>query len=83
MSFRKCRGGFPALLSNTPIGHYILYLTYSRLAGSNLSKAILSKADLTGADLTGANLSGTDLSGATWINGERCKDGSVGSCGRQ
>jgi len=50
------------------------------LTGANLSGANLSYASLEGARLDGANLQGTILSGATWTDGRKCAEGSVGSC---
>ncbi len=65
-------------------------LSMANLAGARLFKANLSKADLSGAKLTGADLymanlkdaklGGADLSTATWTDGSRCKEGSIGEC---
>ncbi|PKN70725.1 MAG: pentapeptide repeat-containing protein [Deltaproteobacteria bacterium HGW-Deltaproteobacteria-10] len=65
-------------------------LSNANLAGTRLFKANLNKADLSGAKLSGADLymanlkeaklSGADLSRATWTDGSRCKDGSIGEC---
>jgi uncharacterized protein YjbI with pentapeptide repeats len=65
-------------------------LSNTVLFGANLAKANLSGANLTGVNLFEANLSGADVSKAnmtkvyldqaTWIDGKRCKVGSVGSC---
>jgi hypothetical protein len=55
-------------------------LTGTNLRGANLRGANLTNANLTKADLTGANLRGADLTGATWVDGRRCAEGSVGEC---
>lgn len=65
-------------------------LTNTILMGSNLAKANLSGANLTGVNLFEANLSGANVSNAnltkvyldqaTWVDGRRCKVGSLGSC---
>jgi uncharacterized protein YjbI with pentapeptide repeats len=36
--------------------------------------------NLTDANLAGANLTETDFSYATWIDGSKCKEGSIGEC---
>lgn len=69
-----------------------LNLSRANLSGSLLLKADLRntnlfKADLRGANLTDARLDGADLQGANlskayWINGRKCKNGSVGACKR-
>jgi hypothetical protein len=70
------------------------YLSAANLTGANLQGAdlrgavmqavFLRDADLSQANLDGAVLSGTflgaDFSGATWIDGRRCAEGSVGEC---
>ncbi len=65
-------------------------LSKANLAGARLFKANLSKADISGAKLCGADLymanlkeaklGGADLSTATWTDGSRCKEGSIGEC---
>lgn len=65
-------------------------LSGADMRGANLSKADLSNANLTNADLSGANLNGAklgnvnltgaNLSGATWTNGKKCAQGSMGKC---
>jgi uncharacterized protein YjbI with pentapeptide repeats len=55
-------------------------LTQVNLKNANLTGAILENADLFGANLSGATLADADLSGTVWIDGRRCKKGSVGSC---
>jgi uncharacterized protein YjbI with pentapeptide repeats len=48
--------------------------------GANLSEAYMGGAYLYRTNLTGANLSGANLSGATWTDGSKCKEGSIGQC---
>lgn len=55
-------------------------LQKANLRGANLLDAKLQGADLTGADVTGARFLQANLSGATWIDGRRCADGSIGEC---
>ena len=55
-------------------------LSGTKLIGANLSKAELSGASLAHAKLSGADLSGADLRGAYWIDGKKCKEGSIGEC---
>jgi uncharacterized protein YjbI with pentapeptide repeats len=67
-----------------------LNLSYADLSGTILMKADLtnailcnanlSKANLADAKLDGANLRGANLAKAYWINGKKCKKGSVGKC---
>jgi uncharacterized protein YjbI with pentapeptide repeats len=57
----------------------------ANLSGANLSDAIFSDTNLTDANLTGANIKGTNFSGAklsntTWVDGKKCKPGSMGKC---
>jgi len=44
--------------------------------------ADLSRADLTQASMINTELMATRLEGATWIDGRRCTEGSVGACRR-
>jgi hypothetical protein len=70
-------------LSSTDLsGAYLIGANLSRayLSEAELSGAELSGAELSGAELSGANLSRAYLSGATWINGNKCKEGSIGEC---
>lgn len=58
-------------------------LTGTNLTGANLTSANLFMADLFGADLFGATLNNADLTGAdltraTWVDGSRLRQGSVG-----
>jgi uncharacterized protein YjbI with pentapeptide repeats len=65
-------------------------LTGANLTGADLTGARLYMANLTGANLTGARmleakpyktlLDGADLSDAVWVDGKKCKPGSVGKC---
>ena len=62
-------------------------LSGSLLLKADLRKTNLFKADLRGANLTdakldGAHLQGANLSKAYWINGKKCKKGSIGTCKR-
>jgi hypothetical protein len=57
-------------------------LTRANLRGANLRTADMRGAILIGADLTGAVLTGARLGNATWIDGTRCGDGSIGQCNR-
>lgn len=66
------------------------------LEGAPLSGANLTGADMSGSSLRGANLQkatlyrailpsrkywiGTNFSGAMWIDGEICRQGSIGRC---
>ncbi len=70
-------------------------LSWEDFEGANLEDANLKGADLTGviffkANLTGANLKGAtiyranfaevNLENAIWIDGRKCKKGSIGTC---
>ncbi len=60
-------------------------LGYAMLNNSNLKEvdftgADLKKADLEGAKIIGARFHHADLSGATWVNGKKCGEGSIGKC---
>ena len=67
-------------------------MSYANLKGAdlgaaNLKKTNLSYADLRGVNLRGANLSNAvlvaaNLSGATWTDGLRCREGSMGACNK-
>lgn len=59
----------------------------AKLVGANLSYANFSGADLRYSDLTNARIDGAEFSdaklgGAIWMDGVRCKPGSVGRCAR-
>jgi len=73
------------------------YLSGANLSGANLSGANLSDANLYGGMLARANLSGAiltnvylygvnldnvNLSSTTWIDGKKCKPGSIGVCNK-
>jgi hypothetical protein len=47
------------------------------LSSVNLSGTNLSGANLYSAKLTGANLDNVNLSSSTWIDGTKCKPGSI------
>ena len=55
-------------------------LSKADLSGASLSHAKLSGTELSGATLSGADLSGANLSGAYWVDGKKCKEGSIGEC---
>ena len=60
-------------------------LLAANLQSANLSYAELKFADLRRADLRGAkleavNLTGAQLGEAIWVDGRKCKEGSVGVC---
>ena len=55
-------------------------LSYARLRGANLKNANLQSANLERADLSQVRLEGADLSRARWVDGRRCKTGSIGTC---
>ena len=58
----------------------------ANLSGANLKGTLFNDADLTGANLKGAstdketNFSGAKLSETTWVDGKKCKSGSMGRC---
>ncbi len=52
------------------------------LIGASFRNATLRNANLKGARIGGVSFSGADLSGAIWIDGQRCGEGSIGSCKR-
>jgi len=70
-----------ANLSSANLSGANLHLAY--LNNAVLNSANLSNANLAAANLTGADLSGADLSGARWPDGNKCKQGSVGSCQKE
>ena len=61
-------------------GHIMPDLLGVDLSGMDLRKADFRNADLNGADLRLAELEGADFSLATWIDGRRCPQGSIGGC---
>jgi uncharacterized protein YjbI with pentapeptide repeats len=68
-------------MANASQGNFEL----ANLTGANLTDTNLTGANLTGANLTGAligqaNFTRALLTGATWINGQVCKEESVGEC---
>jgi uncharacterized protein YjbI with pentapeptide repeats len=72
-------------LSNADFSGIDMYgaqLVEANLTGANLSDASFNDANLTGANMKGANIKGTNFSGAklsnaTWIDGRKCKPGSM------
>jgi hypothetical protein len=72
-----------ANLSGADLSNSILFganLPKANLSGANLSGANLFEANLSGADVSKTNFSKTYFDQATWINGKRCKVGSIGEC---
>ena len=55
-------------------------LNNADLRHANFSSANLTYVDFTDADITNVNFDKADLSHAIWVNGKRCKKGSIGSC---
>jgi uncharacterized protein YjbI with pentapeptide repeats len=55
-------------------------LENATLINTNFNSANLQNANLTNADIHGATFSNAQLEGAIWINGKRCRDGSIGQC---
>jgi hypothetical protein len=56
-------------------------LSNADLSNANLSWSDLRGANLTEATLTRANLTGAKLGGATWTDGRKCPESSMGGCG--
>jgi|TARA_B110000444_G_scaffold251721_1_gene279999 uncharacterized protein YjbI with pentapeptide repeats len=52
----------------------------SSLIGSNFNNSNLFESDLTGANILNANFEGANLNNAIWIDGMKCKLGSIGKC---
>lgn len=50
--------------------------------GAHLVNANFEQANLSGANMREAIIIGANFSGAIWIDGEQCKQGSVGFCGK-
>lgn len=75
-------------LSNADFSGIDMYgaqLVGANLTGANLSEASFNDANLTDANLTGANIKGANFSGAKlsntiWIDGRKCKSGSMSKC---
>lgn len=55
-------------------------LSSAKLNYANLKNANLQYANLHNASIYSANFEGANLEGAIWINGIRCKKGSIGDC---
>jgi uncharacterized protein YjbI with pentapeptide repeats len=94
-STNNCRGCDLSNANLTNASLMSADLTGSNLSGANLTNAYLYLANLTNANIENANLTnahlygavfkgvkkaGADLSGATWTNGTRCKQHSIGKC---
>lgn len=56
------------------------HLEYANLSEANLNYADLTNANLKHALIPGATFENANLEGAIWINGIRCKQGSIGHC---
>jgi uncharacterized protein YjbI with pentapeptide repeats len=56
------------------------WLNDTNLSDANLTNANLSHANLAGAILSNTKLNGARLDEAIWIDGTKCKEGSVGGC---
>jgi uncharacterized protein YjbI with pentapeptide repeats len=72
-----------ANLSGADLSNASVYqgnLSKANLSGANLAGTNLFEVDLSGANLSKANLTKTYLDQATWVDGKRCKVGSVGQC---
>ena len=52
----------------------------SSLIETNFSNSNLFEADFTGANILNANFEGANLNNTIWIDGQKCKLGSVGIC---
>ena len=50
------------------------------LIETNFSNSNLFEADFTGANILNANFEGANLNNAIWIDGVKCKLGSIGKC---
>ena len=55
-------------------------LKQTNLSNTKLNNAILRGVNLTRANLQGAILTGADLNGATWSDGSKCMESSIGWC---
>lgn len=76
-NLRRCN------LAHTDLSH--AFLKKTNLEAANLNHANLSYANFQGANLRKAsvyqtNFEGANLEGAIWINGIKCKKGSIGHC---
>ena len=52
----------------------------SSLIDTNFHNSNLFEADFTAANILNSNFEGANLNNATWIDGEKCKLGSIGEC---
>jgi hypothetical protein len=57
-------------------------LSHAQIINSDFMDADLSRSDLTESSLINAELMDARLEGATWLDGRRCREGSVGACRR-
>ena len=91
--FNQLSSGIKVDFSNSYLRHTdfsgdqdkLTNLTGAKFINAKLNNADLRfvnfrNADFTGADLTGAQLHRSDFSGATWVDGKKCADGSIGVC---
>ncbi len=75
-------------LSNADFANLDMYganLAGANLSGANLSGASFNDANLNDANLKGANIKGTNFAGAKlsntiWVDGRKCKSGSMSEC---
>lgn len=75
-------------LSNANLANLDMYganLTGANLSGANLSESSFNDANLTDANIKGANIKGTNFSGAKlsntiWVDGKKCRSGSMEKC---
>mgnify|MGYP001292579336 FL=1 len=52
----------------------------SSLIETNFSNSNLFEADLTGANILNSNFEGANLNNVIWVDGVKCKLGSIGKC---
>jgi len=57
-------------------------LSHAQIVNADFMEADLSRADLSEANLINAELMDARLEGATWMDGRRCRQGSMGACRR-
>lgn len=55
-------------------------LKEANLTGANFFKADLTEANLLGAKIYRVNFVEVNLENAVWIDGRKCKKGSIGTC---
>lgn len=82
----KCPGCDLSKANLANIDFYGANLQGANLQGANLSGAVFADANLNEANLTGAttnkdtSFSGAKLSNATWMDGKKCGNNSIGKC---